>query len=49
VTNDGPIIPWCTGRLGLGAFFGAGSELWLFFVSLVGSPQPPVTLAVGPL
>ena len=37
----------CTGRLGLCAFFGAGSELWQFPVSPVGSPQPPVTQAVG--
>jgi hypothetical protein len=33
--------------VGLCAFFGAGSERWLFPVSQVGSPQPPVTQAVG--
>ena len=36
----------CTGRLGLGAFFGVLSELWLFPVFKPFSPQPPVTLAV---
>ena len=35
------------GRLGLGAFFGAVSELWQFSVSELFSPQPPVTQAVG--
>jgi hypothetical protein len=29
--------------------FGAGSERWWFSVSSVGSPQPPVTQAVGQL
>jgi hypothetical protein len=37
----------CTGRLGLCAFFGAGSELWQFSVFEPVSPQPPVTQAVG--
>jgi hypothetical protein len=37
----------CTGRLGLCAFFEVGSERYQFPVSQVGSPQPPVTQAVG--
>jgi hypothetical protein len=37
----------CTGRLGLGAFFGAFSELWRFSVFEPIAPQPPVTPAVG--
>ena len=37
------------GRLGLGAFFGLGSERWQFPVSSPFSPQPPVTRAVGRL
>jgi hypothetical protein len=39
----------CTGRLGLCAFFGVGSELWQFSVFKLFSPQPPVTQAVGRL
>jgi len=39
----------CTGRLGLCALFGAGSELWQFSVTNPFSPQPPVTPAVGRL
>jgi hypothetical protein len=33
-----------TGQLGLGAFFGVGSELGQFSVFELGSPQPPVPI-----
>jgi len=35
----------CTGRLGLGAIFGAFAELWQVSVSRPFSLQPPVTNA----
>ncbi len=40
------VLQWCTGRLGLCAFFGTDSELWQFSVSEPCSPQPPVTQTV---
>ncbi len=46
-SDDSPTNTACTGRLGLGAFFGVVPELWQFSVSSVVSPQPPVTQAVG--
>src|SRR5690348_1155422 len=37
----------CTERVGVCAFFGAGSGLWQFSVSLVGPPTKPLTRAVN--